>query len=50
MCYLCENYYKHTTAQYYIADCVSWVTRLTLLDLQTELDLRTCSGMELVHV
>ena len=23
------------TVQYYIADCVSWVPKLTLLDLQT---------------
>ena len=35
MYYLCENYYKPITVQYYIADCVSWVPRLTLLDLQT---------------
>ena len=40
--YLCEKYYKPTTVQYYIADCVSWVPRLTLLDLN-KLDLRTCS-------
>ena len=32
MYYLCENYYKPITVQYYIADCVSWVPRLTLLD------------------
>ena len=35
MYYLCEMYYKPTTVQYYIADCVSWVPRLTLLDLRT---------------
>ena len=35
MYYLCEKYYKPITVQYYIADCVSWVPRLTLLDLQT---------------
>ena len=34
MYYLCEKYYKPITVQYYIADCVSWVPRLTLLDLQ----------------
>ena len=34
MYYLCEKYYKPITVQYYIADCVSWVRRLTLLDLQ----------------
>ena len=29
MYYLCEKYYKHITVQYYIADCVSWVPKLT---------------------
>ena len=29
--------------QYYIADCVSWVPRLTLLYLTNKMDLRTCS-------
>jgi len=33
MYYLCEKFYKHITIQYYIADCASWVPRLTLLDL-----------------
>ena len=33
--YLCEKYYKPVSIQYYIAGCVSWVPRLTLLDLQT---------------
>ena len=37
MCYLCEKFYIPITVQYYIADCVSWVPRLTLLDLQSEL-------------
>jgi len=31
MYYLCEKYYKSATVQYHIADCVSWVPRLTLL-------------------
>ena len=31
MYYLCENYYKPITVQYYIADSVSWVPRPTLL-------------------
>ena len=35
MYYLCEKYYKPIITQYYIANCVSWVHRLTLLDLQT---------------
>ena len=33
--YLCEKYYKPIIVQYYIVDCVSWVPRLTLLDLWT---------------
>ena len=32
---LCEKYYKSITVQYYIADCVSWVPRLTSLNLWT---------------
>ena len=40
MYYLCENYYKTITVQYYIAHCVAWVPRLTLLDLQNQLDLQ----------
>ena len=35
MHYLCEKYYKPITVQYYVASCVSWVPRLTLLDLWT---------------
>ena len=31
MYYLCEKYYKPNIVQYYIASCVSWVPRLTLL-------------------
>ena len=34
MIYLCEKYCKPITVQYYIADCVSWVPRVTSLDLQ----------------
>ena len=29
MYYLCEQYYKPVIEQYYIADCISWVPRLT---------------------
>ena len=32
---LCEKYYKPITVHYYVADCVSWAPRLTLLDLCT---------------
>ena len=31
---LCEKYCKPITVQYYIADCVSSVPRLTSMDLQ----------------
>ena len=45
MYYLCEKYYKYyctvIVVQYYTADCVSWVPRLTLLDLTNKLDLGT---------
>ena len=34
MYYLCEKYYKPVTVGYYIANHVSRVPRLTLLDLQ----------------
>ena len=34
--YLCEKYYKPNTVRYYIANCVSWVPRQTLLDLLLE--------------
>ena len=43
MHYLCEKYYKTLTVQYYIANCVHWVPRLTLLDFTNKLDLQTCS-------
>ena len=31
--YLFIKYYKPIIVQYYIADCISWVPRITLLDL-----------------
>ena len=34
--YLCERNYKLIMIQHYIANCVSWLTRLTLLDLWTD--------------
>ena len=39
MYYLCEKYYKPFTVQYYIANCVSWISRLTLLDLNEQIGL-----------
>ena len=40
MCYLCEKCYKPIIVQYCIADCLSQVPRLTLLDLTNKLDLK----------
>ena len=34
MYYLCENYYKPVTVQDCVDNCVSWVPKLTLSDLQ----------------
>ena len=48
MYYLCEKYYKPITVQYYIANCVSWVPRLTLLDLRTDRTYERALGTELV--
>ena len=45
---LCEKYYKPITAQYYIANCVRWVPRLTLLDLGTNWTYEHALGMEFV--
>ena len=55
MYYLFEMYYKLITVQYYIVDCVSWVPRLTLLNLQkiglmntlSEQNLLICRGLTL---
>ena len=42
--FLCEKYYKPIIIiQYYTVDCVSWVLRLTSLDLMNNLDLWTYS-------
>ena len=46
---LCEKYYKPITVWYYIADCVSWVPSLTLLDLWTNWTSKRALGMELVR-
>ena len=48
MYYLCEKYYKPIAVQYYIADCASWVPRLTLLNLQTNWTYELTLGTELV--
>ena len=38
-----EKYYKPITVEYYITSCVSWVPRLTWLDLHTPSQSGTCS-------
>ena len=46
--YLCEKYYKSITVQYYIVNCISWVPRLTLVDLQTTWTYEHTLGAELI--
>ena len=46
--YLYEKYYRPITIQCYIADYVSWVSRLTLLDLTTYWTHKHTLKMELV--
>ena len=48
MYYLCEKYYTPMTILYYIADCVSWVLRPTLLDLRTNQIYEHALEMELI--
>ena len=48
--YLCEKYYKSFTVQHCIADCVSWVPRLTLLDLWTNWTNELALGIGLVRI
>ena len=50
MYYLCEKYYKLITVQYDIADCVSWVPRLSLLDLRTKWTYACALRTELVRM
>ena len=37
LCFICVKCYKFITVQYYIVNCVSWVSRLILLDLPIRL-------------
>ena len=50
MYYLGEKYHKPITVQYYIADCVNWVPRLTLLNLQTNWTYEHALRMELIRM
>ena len=50
MYYLCEKYYKPIAVQYYIANCVSWVPRLTLVDLGTNWTYKCTLRTELAHM
>ena len=50
MYYSCEKYYKPITVQHYIADFVSWVRRLTLLDLRTNWTYESTLRMEPVRM
>ena len=45
---MCEKY-KPITVQYYIADCVTCVPRLTLLDVQVNWTYEHALGTELVR-
>ena len=49
MYYLYEKYYKPIAVQYYKANCVNWVPRLTSLDLRTNWTDNHALWMELVH-
>ena len=49
MYHLCEKYCKPIIVQYYIADRVSWVLSLTLLDLTKKLDSQMCSQNSFVY-
>ena len=50
MYYLCEEYYKPITRQYYIANCFIWVPRVTLLDLRTNWTYKRTLGTELIRM
>lgn len=50
MYYLHVKNYKPITVQYYIADCVSWIPRLTLLGIRANWTYKYTLGMELVCI
>ena len=49
LCNLCEKHYK-AIIQYYIAYCVTWVPRLTLLDLWINWTYECALGIELIRM
>ena len=49
MYYLCEKY-EPITVPYYTANCVSWVPRLTMLELCTDSTYKHALEMKLVHI
>ena len=50
MYYLYEKYFKSVTIQYYVVDCVGWIPRPTLLNLETSWTYKHALGMELIHM
>ena len=50
MYHLWEKYCKPIAVQYYTVDCVSWVPRLTLLDLRTNWTYEHALGTELIRM
>ena len=50
MSYLLGKYDKPITVQYSIADCVSWVPRLTLLYLRTNWTYEHALRTDLIHM
>ena len=47
--YLCEKYFKSVTTQDYVVDCVGWILKPTLLNLETNWTYKHALGMELMH-
>ena len=47
---LCEKYHNPITIQHYIANCVRWVPRLTLLDLGTNWTFEQALSKELIRM
>ena len=50
MYHLCEKYYKPIIVQYHIANCISWLRRLTSLDLRTNWTYECILGKIFIHM